>query len=275
MPRIADSLAALIPPGAAAAHPFKSLANDLDLLRDLTAELEAALEDRPPVNLADGGVIRAGFDAELDESRELRDGGKQYIASIQQRERDRTGITSLKVGYNRVFGYFIEVTRTHAARIPPDYERRQTLATAERYVTAELKEYEAKVLGAEERMVAREADLFGALRSQVGAAIARIQQSSAVLALLDVWTGLAELAVQYRYVRPSVDEGFDLTLTASRHPIIERLMPRESFIPNDVRLDAASRVQLVTGPNMAGKSTILRQIGLVVVMAQLGSFVPA
>lgn len=275
MPRIAAALAGLTPPGSAATHPFASLSAELDLLEDLTTELEAALEDRPPVNPADGGVIRAGFDTELDESRELRDGGKQYIASIQQRERERTGIASLKIGYNKVFGYFIEVTRTHSARIPPDYERRQTLATAERYVTPELKQYEAKVLGAEERMVAREAELFGALRSQVGAAIARIQRSAAVLAHLDVWTGLAELAVQYRYVRPTVDEGFDLTLTACRHPVIERLMPRESFIPNDVHLDAASRVQLVTGPNMAGKSTILRQIGLVVVMAQLGSFLPA
>jgi len=275
LPRIAAALAGLTPPGSAATHPFASLSAELDLLEDLTTELEAALEDRPPVNPADGGVIRAGFDTELDESRELRDGGKQYIASIQQRERERTGIASLKIGYNKVFGYFIEVTRTHSARIPPDYERRQTLATAERYVTPELKQYEAKVLGAEERMVAREAELFGALRSQVGAAIARIQRSAAVLAHLDVWTGLAELAVQYRYVRPTVDEGFDLTLTACRHPVIERLMPRESFIPNDVHLDAASRVQLVTGPNMAGKSTILRQIGLVVVMAQLGSFVPA
>ena len=275
LPRVAGALRELVPNGAGPAHPLAALASELDLLEDLTTELETALAERPPVNLADGGVIRAGFDPELDESRSLRDGGKQYIASIQQRERDRTGISSLKVGYNKVFGYFIEVTRTHSARIPTDYERRQTLATAERYVTPELKEYEAKVLGAEERMGAREAELFNALRSQVGAAIARIQATARVLAHLDVWTGLADIAVRHRYVRPAVHDGFDLSLTQCRHPVIERLMPREAFIPNDVRFDGASRVQLVTGPNMAGKSTILRQIGLLVVMAQLGSFVPA
>lgn len=275
LPRVAAALGTLTPAGVAADHPLARLAAQLDRLEDLTTELEAALADRPPVNLADGGVIRVGFDPDLDEARGLRDGGKQYIASIQQRERDRTGISSLKVGYNKVFGYYIEVTRTHSARIPADYERRQTLAAAERYVTPELKEYEAKVLGAEERMAAREAELFNALRSQVGAASDRIQRTARVLAHLDVWTGLAETAVLNRYVRPRVGEGFDLALTTSRHPVIERLMPREAFIPNDVRFELSSRVQLVTGPNMAGKSTILRQIGLIVVLAQLGSFVPA
>ena len=256
-------------------HPFGALRSELDLLGDLVSELDAALEERPPVNLADGGVVRAGYDIELDEARSLRDGGKQYIAAIQQRERDRTGIASLKIGYNRVFGYYIEVTHAQGGRVPADYERRQTLATAERYVTPELKEYEAKVLGAEERMGARETELFAALRSQVGAAVDRIQRTARVLAHLDVWAALADVAVTERYVRPTVNAGFELSLTSSRHPVIERLMPRESFIPNDVRFDGASRVQLVTGPNMAGKSTILRQIGLVVILAQLGSFVPA
>jgi DNA mismatch repair protein MutS len=274
LPDVARGLAEL-GSGLEDRHPFPRLLAELDRLEDLVSELEAALEDRPPVNLIEGGVIRAGYDADLDEARSLRDGGKQYIAAMQQRERDRTGISSLKVGYNRVFGYYIEVTHTHGSRVPPDYERRQTLATAERYVTTELKEYEAKVLGAEERMATREAELFGALRSQVGAAIDRIQRSARVLAHLDTWTALAEVAVAERYVRPAVDDGFDLTLLGSRHPVIERLMPRESFIPNDVRFDAANRVQLVTGPNMAGKSTILRQIGLVVILAQMGCFVPA
>jgi DNA mismatch repair protein MutS len=219
-------------------------------------------------------VIRPGYDALLDESRALRDGGKQYIAAIQQRERDRSGISSLKIGYNKVFGYYIEITHAHAAKVPGDYERRQTLATAERYVTPELKEYEAKVLGAEERMAEREVELFGALRSRVGAAIGRIQQTARVLARLDVWTALAEVASANRYVRPSVSAGFDLELTASRHPVIERMMAREAFMPNDVKFDMAARVQLITGPNMAGKSTILRQIGLTVILAQMGSFVP-
>ncbi|HEU4648203.1 MAG TPA: DNA mismatch repair protein MutS, partial [Gemmatimonadales bacterium] len=182
---------------------------------------------------------------------------------------------SLKVGFNKVFGYYLEVTNSHAARVPADYERRQTLANCERYVTPELKTYEAKVLGAEERIGAREAELFGALRASVGQAIERIQRTARLLAQLDVWSALAEVAVAQRYVRPQVDDGFELELKASRHAVIERLMPREAFIPNDVRFSEAERVQLVTGPNMAGKSTILRQIGLCVVLAQLGSFVPA
>jgi DNA mismatch repair protein MutS len=250
-------------------------AEELDLLADLAAELGRGLEERPPVTLTEGGVIRRGSDAELDELRSLRDGGRQYIAALQQRERDRTGIASLKVGFNKVFGYYLEITNAHAAKVPPDYERRQTLAGAERYVTPELKDYESRVLGAEERMGVRDAELFGALWGAVGAAIARIQRTSRVLARLDVWASLAEVAVAERYVRPAVTGGYDLVLRESRHPVIERMMPRETFIPNDARFTEAERVALVTGPNMAGKSTILRQIGLCVVLAQMGSFVPA
>ena len=248
---------------------------DLDPLADLAEELGAALSDRPPAVLADGDVIRAGFDAELDELRDLRDGGKQYIATLQQRERDRTGIPSLKVGYNKVFGYFLEITHAHADKVPADYERRQTLAGAERYVTPELKEYEAKVLGAEEKIGVRESLLFTQLRDAVGRAAVRVQRTAGALARLDVWASLADTAVLQRYVRPQVHEGRSLTLRQCRHPVIERLMAREAFIPNDVRFDPAERVLLVTGPNMAGKSTILRQIGLCVILAQLGSFVPA
>jgi DNA mismatch repair protein MutS len=248
---------------------------DFDLLADLAEELGRALSDRPPAVLADGDVIRPGYDAELDELRDLRDGGKQYIATLQQRERERTGIASLKVGYNKVFGYFLEVTNAHADRVPADYERRQTLTGAERYVTPELKSYEAKVLGAEEKIGTREGELFGRLRDRAGLATARVQRTASALARTDVWASLAETAVQHRYVRPAVHDGFSLTLRQCRHPVIERLMPRESFIPNDVKFDPAERVLLVTGPNMAGKSTILRQIGLCVILAQMGSFVPA
>jgi DNA mismatch repair protein MutS len=249
--------------------------DELDLLAELASELGRGLEDRPPPSLGDGGVIRAGYDPELDQLRTLRDGGRQYIASLQQRERERTGIPSLKVGFNKVFGYYLEITNAHAAKVPADYERRQTLASAERYVTPELKEYESRVLGAEERMTAREAELFGALRAAVGQAIARVQRTARVTARLDVWTSLAERAVTGRYVRPTLHDGYDLVLRESRHPVIERLMAREAFIPNDARFTEAERVALVTGPNMAGKSTILRQIGLCVVLAQMGSFVPA
>jgi DNA mismatch repair protein MutS len=273
LPDVLEALSGLA--GRERSDALGELEASFDLLGDLGGRLAAALEDRLPAILADGGVIRAGFDVELDELRGLRDGGRQYIATLQQRERDRTGIASLKVGFNKVFGYYLEITHAHAARVPPDYERRQTLAGAERYVTPELKEYEAKVLGAEERMITREAELFGALRGVVGAAAPRVQTTSRVLARLDVWAALAECAVAHRYVRPRMGSGFAFRLKASRHPVIERLMPRESFIPNDVVFDEAERVLLVTGPNMAGKSTILRQIGLCAVMAQLGSFVPA
>jgi DNA mismatch repair protein MutS len=278
LPDVSEALSALAAstmPGGGRAAALADATDELDLLADLASELGRGLEDRPPAMLAEGGVIRAGYDAELDELRTLRDGGRQYIASLQQRERDRTGISSLKVGFNKVFGYYLEITNAHAARVPADYERRQTLASAERYVTPELKDYEARVLGAEERMAVREAELFGGLRAAVGEAIARVQRSARVLARLDVWTALADGAVTGRYVRPEVHDGFDLVLRECRHPVIERMMPRESFIPNDARFTEAERVALVTGPNMAGKSTILRQIGLCVVLAQMGAFVPA
>ncbi len=273
LPDVLESLAGLADRGRSA--ELGELEAEFDLLGDLAAELGAALEDRPPAILADGGAIRVGYDTELDELRDLRDGGKRYIATLQQRERERTGISSLKVGFNKVFGYYLEISNAHAGKVPPDYERRQTLASAERYVTPELKDYEARVLGAEERIATREAELFAALRARVGGAIARIQRTARALARLDVWGALGEVAVQYRYTRPEVHDGFDLALRQSRHPVIERLMPREQFIPNDVRFAEAERVLLVTGPNMAGKSTILRQIGLCVVLAQMGSFVPA
>ncbi len=273
LPDVLEALASVAERERSAA--LGEVAAEFDVLADLAAELGRGLADRPPASLADGEVIRPGFDAELDQLRELREGGRRYIATLQQRERERTGIPSLKVGYNKVFGYYLEVTNPHAARVPPDYERRQTLTGAERYVTAELKQYEAKVLGAEERIAAREAELFGLLRDQVGRATVRIQRTAQALARLDVWAALAETAATRGYVRPRVHEGFSLVLRQSRHPVIERLMPREAFIPNDVRFEPAERVLLVTGPNMAGKSTILRQIGLCVVLAQMGSFVPA
>ena len=247
----------------------------LDPLGDLAGLLAAALVERPPITLADGDIIAPGHDAELDELRDLRDNGKQALAAIQQRERDRTGITSLKVGFNKVFGYFIEVTRANQAAVPDDYERRQTLANAERYVTPELKEYEAKVLGAEERIVAREGELFVVLREAVGREIARIQGTADLIARVDVLASLAEVATTEQWIRPELHEGLELTLVGSRHPVIERMMPREKFVPNDVHFDEAVRVLLVTGPNMAGKSTILRQIGLCALLAQVGSFVPA
>ena len=253
---------------------LEASAHELDLLTDIGEELSRALVEHPPVQLDDGDAIKPGYDRDLDDLKAARDGGKQYIAGLQSRERERTGISSLKVGFNKVFGYYIEVTHTHRDRIPPDYERRQTLTGAERYVTPDLKEYEAKVLGAEERIAAREAEVLDRLRRRVGEAIARVQATAGLLARLDAWAALADVAERERYVRPEVTSEFGLQLEGSRHPVVERMMAREAFIPNDVTLDEAGRVVLLTGPNMAGKSTLLRQVGLCVVLAQIGSFVP-
>jgi DNA mismatch repair protein MutS len=273
LPEVAAALESVV--GRERAALLEQAGDDLDPLADLAADLSRALVDRPPAQTADGDAIRPGFDAELDELRGMRDGGKQYIAALQARERERTGIGSLKVGYNRVFGYYIEVTRSNLAQVPAEYQRRQTLTGAERFVTPELKEYEAKVLGAEERIAVREAELLDALRRHVGEGVARVQRTATVLARLDVWSGLADLAQRERYARPEVTDGFALVLEESRHPVVERMMPREAFIPNDVRLDEAGRLILLTGPNMAGKSTLLRQVGLCVLLAQIGAFVPA
>ena len=190
-------------------------------------------------------------------------------------ERARTGISSLKVGYNRVFGYFIEVTNTNSHLVPSDYQRRQTLTGAERYVTPALKEYEEKILSAAERIEERERAILEKLRSQIAAQIGRLQLLARLIAEADVFAALAEVAEREAYVRPTIDDGFDLEITAGRHPVVERMMPREKFIPNDLFLSADARLIVLTGPNMAGKSTILRQIGLIVLMAQMGSFVPA
>ncbi len=253
---------------------LEASAHELDLLTDIGEELSRAFVEHPPAQLDDGDAIKPGYDRDLDDLKAARDGGKQYIAGLQSRERERTGIASLKVGFNKVFGYYIEVTHTHRDRIPSDYERRQTLTGAERYVTPELKEYEAKVLGAEERIAAREAEVLDQLRRRVGEVIARVQATAGHLARLDAWSALADVAERERYVRPAVTSDFALQLEGSRHPVVERMMAREAFIPNDVTLDAAGRVVLLTGPNMAGKSTLLRQVGLCVVLAQIGSFVP-
>lgn len=254
---------------------LEAAAERFDLLQDLGEELARALVPHPPAQPADGDAIRAGYDRELDALKDARDGGKQFIARLQARERDRTGIASLRVGFNKVFGYYLEVTNPHRDRVPPDYERRQTLTGAERFVTPELKDYEAKVLDAEDRIATREAELVDALRARVTTAIGRVQTTAGILARLDVWAALADVAHHEKYVRPEVNGGFDILFEASRHAVVERMMARETFIPNDVKLDESGRVIVLTGPNMAGKSTLLRQIGVSVLLAQMGAFVPA
>jgi DNA mismatch repair protein MutS len=246
-----------------------------DACAELASSVLGTLVERPPLQLGDDATIARGVDGELDELRVLRDGGKDAIAAIQAAERARTGIPSLKVGYNKVFGYFIEITNANRDLVPADYQRRQTLTGAERFVTPALKEYEEKVLSAAERIEARERALFDALRLSVGRAIARVQCAARIVAELDVLAALADVAAREGYVRPVLTDGFDLDITAGRHPVVERMMPRDKFIPNDVRLVEDARLVILTGPNMAGKSTILRQVGLIVLMAQVGSFVPA
>jgi len=246
-----------------------------DSCDDVAVDIVAHLVERPPAALGDDDAFKEGVDPALDELRVLRDGGKDAIAGIQASERERTGISSLKVGYNRVFGYFIEVTNANRHLIPPDYQRRQTLTGGERYVTPALKEYEERVLGATERIEQRERELFDQLRQRVSSAIARLQAAAARVATLDVLASFAQVAETESYVRPFVDTGFDLEIIGGRHPVVERMMPRDRFIPNDVRLAPDARMIILTGPNMAGKSTVLRQVGLIVLMAQAGSFVPA
>ena len=243
---------------------------------EMARDICGTLAERPPAAIGENGeTIAPAVDAALDELRAIATGGKDAIAMLQQAERARTGIATLKVGYNRVFGYFIEVTNANSHLVPEDYQRRQTLTGAERYVTPALKEFEEKVLHATERIETLERQLFEALRGRIGRQIARLQRMSGMLAQLDVLATLAEVAMREGYVRPQVNEGFTLSITAGRHPVVERMMPRDQFIPNDVQLDVAARMIILTGPNMAGKSTILRQIGLIVLMAQMGSFVPA
>jgi DNA mismatch repair protein MutS len=248
---------------------------DWDDCEDVAAEIRRTLVQDAPMSLGEDAAIATGIDAELDELRSLRDGGRDAIARIQAQERQRTGIQSLKVGFNKVFGYYIEVTKSNLASVPADYQRRQTITNGERFVTPALKEYEEKVLTATERIETRERALFDALRSKVGAQVTRIHSAARNIATLDVLSSLAEVAQREAYVRPTMSDDFTLRISAGRHPVVERMMPREKFVPNDVVLTQDARVIVLTGPNMAGKSTILRQVGLIVLMAHIGSFVPA
>ncbi|HEX9777650.1 MAG TPA: DNA mismatch repair protein MutS [Geopsychrobacteraceae bacterium] len=257
--------------------PFLArLRQQLDLLPELVALLARSIVDDPPFVLREGGIIRDGFSAELDELRTVSREGKGWIARLEQEEKQRTGIANLKVKYNKVFGYFIEITNRNLDRVPDDYQRKQTLSNAERYITPTLKEYEAKVLGAEERLVELEYSLFQQVRQQTAAEGARIQRSADALAVLDVLASLADLAHDRNYVRPLIDDSGVLNMEGGRHPVVEGMPLSEPFVPNDVKLDTdAHQLLIITGPNMAGKSTFMRQVALITLMAQMGSFVPA
>jgi len=255
-----------------------------DLLADVHGDLARTLVDEPPAHGREGGMIREGADPELDEQRRLRDGGREALAAIETRERERTGIP-LKVQHNRVFGYFIEVSKTHLARVPKDYVRKQTLAGAERYVTEELAGHEAKVLGAQAQALVREQALFAELRARVSRAGERLCRVGERVAVLDVLAGLAEVAARHDYCRPVVTEDPVLVVEEGRHPVVERMLDAGRFVPNDTRLRAQAgggsggpddaRMWLVTGPNMGGKSTVMRQVALIAILAHMGAYVPA
>jgi len=257
---------------------FSEINSLLNPLPELVELLERAIKDEDlPLSIHEGGFIKDGYSAELDEYRHIARHGKEWIARLQETERQKLGIPSLKVGYNKVFGYYIEVTRTHAEKIPPEYIRKQTLVNNERFVTPELKEYEEKLLNAEERINQIEFELFQDLRTKILQFIEAIQKNAGALAQIDVLAGLAELAEKNRYCRPVINDGTAIDIKAGRHPVVEHLLPPgEKFIANDLHIDNLSeQILIITGPNMAGKSTYLRQIGLIVLMAQIGSFVPA
>jgi DNA mismatch repair protein MutS len=250
----------------------------MDELSDLRIRIEQTIVAEPPISLSDGGVIATGVDAELDQLRDLSRNSKQYLAQIEQRERQRTGIGSLKVKFNSIFGYYLEVSKPNLHLVPADYERKQTLVNAERFTTPELKEYEAKILDAQEKMVEIERRMFAELRTAVAGEARRVRQTALALAEVDVLAGLAHLAAQRNYCRPKLEDSGDLEIVAGRHPVIEEqeLGGGERFVPNDLYLNSTSHTILVlTGPNMGGKSTYLRQTALIVILAQMGSFVPA
>ncbi|HEY7436843.1 MAG TPA: DNA mismatch repair protein MutS [Methylomirabilota bacterium] len=268
LPGLAEDLGAL--DGAL----LRTLAEEITPLHELQKLLDEALEDDPPLGLKEGGLIREGWSPELRELKGAARQGKEWIASLEQRERVRTGIASLRVRFNRVFGYAIEVSNAHGAKVPPDYLRRQTLVGAERYVTTELKEYESRVLGAEERIGRLEFELFGQVRAEVAAASGPLLRTARAVGSLDALASLAEVAHQRGYVRPEVDDGFALELVDGRHPVLEA--GGTPFTPNDVALDPTGcQVMILTGPNMSGKSVFMRQVALLTLMAQMGSFVPA
>jgi DNA mismatch repair protein MutS len=251
------------------------LNDSIDELADVRVLLESAIEDDPPVKVVDGGVIRQGYSSELDELRSLSRNAKQTIAALEAEERARSGIGSLRIRYNNVFGYFIEVSKANAGRVPEDYERRQTLANAERFTTTALKEWESKVLGAEERILQLETEIFGLICRSVAAETARIQATARALACLDGIASLAETAVRRRYVLPAMHDGDEVEIVHGRHPVIE-VFNEEPFVPNSVYLNnSTDRLLIITGPNMGGKSTVLRQTALICILAQMGSFVPA
>jgi DNA mismatch repair protein MutS len=264
-----------------ALQPFASLllsqvTSEIDEFEDLVRLLERSIVEDPPFTVKEGGIIKPHYHEELDELRRMSKEGKGWILKLEAEERKRTGIPSLKIRYNQVFGYYIEVTKSNLSLVPAHYTRKQTLVNAERFITPELKEFETKVLGAEEAIGQLEYRLFEEIREEVSRTTTRLQRTASLVALLDVLGSLAEVADRHQYVRPLVHEGDEIAIEEGRHPVLERMSLLERFVPNDTLLDGQEhQILIITGPNMAGKSTFLRQVALIVLMAQVGSFVPA
>ena len=249
---------------------------DMDSLTDITSLIRNSITDDPPLAQKDGGIIREGYNEDVDKFRRSRTDGKKWLSELEARERERTGIKSLKIKYNRVFGYSLEVTNTFKDLVPEDYIRKQTLTNAERYITQELKDLEDLILGAEDKLYALEFELFSSIRDQVGAEVVRIQRTAKAVAALDVFASLALVAQRNNFVRPKINETGLIDIRNGRHPVVEQMIENDMFIPNDTYLDNhKKRISIITGPNMAGKSTYMRQTALIVLMAQIGSFVPA
>ncbi len=255
----------------------KRINDSLNELELIIRKIEIAITDEPPVNINDGGIIRKGYNIELDELRDISKNAKTWIANLQRDERERTNIPSLKVGFNKVFGYYIEISNTHKEKVPDDYIRKQTLVSSERYITPALKEYEDKILNAEEKIGELEFHLFNELRKEVAFYAKAIQENAHLIAELDCYLSFAETAEEYNYVKPKLSDSDEIFIRSGRHPVVERILPpTENFVPNDCRLNnTEEQIIILTGPNMAGKSVYLRQIGLLVLLAQTGSFVPA
>ena len=248
----------------------------LDPMEDLTALLEAAIHPDAPIQITEGGIIRDGYNPTLDEYREAQKHGRQWILDMENREREATGIRNLRIQYNKVFGYYIEVTKSFLSQVPERYIRKQTLTNAERFMTPELKEVELKIIGAQEQSVRLELQIFGEIRDRIAGEISRIQRTAEAVKRLDAYQSLARVAAENRYVRPEIVTDGTLSITEGRHPVVEQSIPENSFVPNDTLLDTGeNRMMIITGPNMAGKSTYMRQVALICLMAQIGSFVPA
>jgi DNA mismatch repair protein MutS len=262
---------------SAANNYLQQLGKSLNGCQLLVDKIMAEITETPPVAASKGGVIKEGVHTELDQLRNIATGGKEYLAGIQQRESEKTGISSLKISFNNVFGYYLEVTHAHKNKVPPEWIRKQTLVNAERYITPELKEYEEKIMGAEDKIMAIELDLYDQLLLSLQQYIAPLQVNGNILAILDCLLCFAENAIQFNYKKPELHEGHELVFKESRHPVIERNLPAgESYISNDITLDPdGQQIIILTGPNMSGKSAILRQTALITLMAHMGSFVPA